>query len=465
MGRKLGFLLLLLTFGATVETAWSVKHNARWDIGAEGCRVIGGKFYGPAFAFDDETTQALATPGPVAVENAFGSVTVGAGANGQVRVQLKKRVFRATRELAEEFARKIKVVVEERDGGLRVTTNREELARTNPDVGFETELTLELPPGTRLAVKNEHGRVEVKDVAEAEVDSAFDSLKVERVAGRADLKQRHGDLEISEVGGPLTVVARHGDVTVRGVAGPSRLDVEHGDVKVEGSAGLGVKLAHGNLDVKTVAGDLEIEAEHCEVNASNVTGSARVATSFDSLTVEGVGGEATLRSEHGHVTARDVKGAVTVDASFDGVTLEAIGGPAQVKVVHGGLEASGLASGLKVQSEGDEVQLRRIRGSVEVRAQRGAVSLVPDGPLTEAVSIETTHGAIRLEVPAGSRFELDASARHGDLEVDLPGASEVKRDHATSTLKATVGGGGNRVLLRAEGGDVTVTRRSDAASN
>ena len=118
-----------------------------------------------------------------------------------------------------------------------------------------------------------------------------------------------------------------------------------------------------------------------------------------------------------------------------------------------------------MQSEGDEVQLRRIRGSVEVRAQRGEVSLVPDGPLTEAVSIETTHGAIRLEVPAGSRFELDASARHGDLEVDLPGASEVKRDHATSTLKATVGGGGNRVLLRAEGGDVTVTRRSDAASN
>ncbi|HVQ32192.1 MAG TPA: DUF4097 family beta strand repeat-containing protein, partial [Vicinamibacteria bacterium] len=401
MGRKLGFLLLLLLFGATVETAWSVKHHANWDIGAEGCRVIGGKFYGPSFDFDDETTEALASSGPVAVENAFGSVTVGAGAPGKVRGQVKKRVFRATREQAEEFGRKIKVVVEQKDSGLRVTTNREEVTRENPDVGFETELSLELPPGTRLTLKNEHGRVEVRDVAEATIDNGFDSLKVERVAGAADLKQRHGDLEVSEVGGRLSVVSRHGDVTVRGIAGEGDLDVEHGNVTVEGSAGLGVKMAHGTLEVKTVGGDLKVEAEHSEVTARNVTGSARIATSFDGLTVEGIGGDAILHGEHGRVTARDVKGAVTVDASFDGVTLETIGGPVEVKVAHGGLEADGLASGLKVVSEGDEVKLRRVRGPVEVRTQRGEVSLVPEGPLTESVSIETTHGAVRLEVPAG----------------------------------------------------------------
>ncbi len=465
MGRKLGFLLLLLTFGATVETAWSVKHHASWDIGAEGCRIIGGKFYGPSFGFDEEAKEPLADASRVSVENAFGSVTVGAGASGQVRVQLKKRVYRPTREEAEEFARRIKVVLKETDGALRVTTNRDEVSRESPDVGFETELILELPPTTRLSLKNEHGATEVRDVAEATIDTAFDSLRVARVAGALDLKQRHGDLEVSEVGGPLSVSSRHGDVTVRGVAGKSRLDVEHGDLRVAGSAGLGVKLAHGSIDVKTVAGDLDVEAEHSEVNARNVTGAARVATSFDSVTVSGVGGDATLRTEHGHVTARDVKGALTVDARFDGVTLERIGGPVQVKVAHGGLEAEGLSSGVKVESEGDEVELRRIRGPVAVKAQRGEVSLVPDGPITDPVSIETTHGAIRLEVPAGSRFDLDASVHHGDLAVDLPGTPEVARGEGTSTLRTTVGGGGNRVFLRAEGGDVTVTRRSDSASN
>src|SRR4029077_804381 len=124
--------------------------------------------------------------------------------------------------------------------------------RENPDVGFETELQVELPPGTRLSLKNEHGAVEVRDVAEATIENAFDSLKVERVAGAATLKQRHGDLEVSEVGGRLSVVARHGDVTVRGVAGEGQLDVEHGKVRVEGSAALTVKQAHGPLEVKTV---------------------------------------------------------------------------------------------------------------------------------------------------------------------------------------------------------------------
>jgi hypothetical protein len=357
------------------------------------------------------------------------------------------------------------LVLEEKDGRLQVTTNREEVARENPEVGFETELTLELPPGTRLALKNEHGPVQVRDVAEATIDTGFDSLKVERVAGALDLKQRHGDVEVSEAGGALSLVSRHGDVVVRGVAGKSTLDVEHGDVRVEGSAGLRVKLAHGTLDVKAVGGDLEVEAEHAEVTALDVTGAANVTTSFDGVTVNGVGGDATLRSEHGHVTARDVKGAVTVDARFDGVTLERIGGPVQVKVAHGGLEATGLSNGLKVESEGDEVELRRIQGPVEVRAQRAEVTLVPDGPITDTVSIETTHGAIRLEVPAGSRFDLDASAHHGELVVDLPGTPEVTHSQGTNTLRTTVGGGGNRVLLRTESGEVTVTRRSDSASN
>ena len=93
MGRKLGFLVLLLAFGATVETAWSIKHHANFGIGPEGCRVMGGQFYGPSFSFDEEANQPLkdTTPvsGDVSVENAFGAVTVGTGVPGQVRVQLK----------------------------------------------------------------------------------------------------------------------------------------------------------------------------------------------------------------------------------------------------------------------------------------------------------------------------------------------------------------------------------------
>jgi DUF4097 and DUF4098 domain-containing protein YvlB len=462
MGRKLAFLFLLLSFGAAVETTWSVKHNL--GIGPEGCRVIGGQFYGTYFTFDEETTRALAEGAPVTVENAFGAVKVGAGAPGEVRVRLSKRVYRPTREEAEAFARRIELVFEETGGGLRLTTNRDALSRQEPHVGFETSLEVSLPPQTRVVLKNEHGPVEVKDVAAAKVDSSFDTLVLERVAGPAEVNHRHGDVEVVEVGGTLDLVARHGNVAVRGVAGATSIDAQHGDVTIEGSAAARVKLAHGDLEAKTVGGDLDVEAEHAKVRALNVTGAVRIATSFEELEVQGVGGDATLRVEHGHATAREVKGGVTVEARFDGVKLETIGGPAEVKVEHGGLEARDLAKGLKVVSEGDDVRLTAVRGPVEVRTQRGEVRLAPDAPITEPVTIETTHGAIRLEVPPGSRFELDASARHADLVVDLPGAPEVSRG-TPNTLRATFGGGGSRVSLRSENGEITVTGGATTASN
>jgi hypothetical protein len=467
MGRKIGFLLLLLGFGASVETTWAIKHNAgHIGIGPEGCRVVGGKFYGPFFTFDDEKAQAVPSGTPIAIVNSFGSVKVGTGASDEVRVKISKRVYQATREEAEAFARRIQITLEEADGGLRISTNREALSREDPQVGFETALEITLPEKTRVAVENAHGPVEVRDVAETRIDSSFDSLLLERVAGRAEVKLRHGDAELLEIGGALTLEARHGNVTVRGVAGASELDTQHGDVRVEGGASLRVKHSHGALTVRNVGGDLDVVAEHSEVDAQNVTGAARIATSFDELRVAEVTGDATLKAEHGKITAREVKGALTATTEFEGVELENVGGPVEVRVEHGGVSVHGLAQGLKVVSAGDEVELVDVLGPIEVRVERGEVSLRPGRPITSPVSIETTHGAIRLDVPEGRHIDLDASARHGDLEVSLPGAPEVKEEgRGARSLVASFGGGGNPVRLRSEGGLISVVGGRTSASN
>lgn len=462
MGRKLAFLLLLLAFGGSVETAWSVRNNV--GIGPEGCRVFGGRFYGPSFTFDAEASRPLAEGTPVAIANEFGAVRVAAGAAGQLRVRLQKRVYRATREQAEEFARSVEIVLVEEAGRLRVSTNRDRLQREARHVGFETDLEVELPPGTRLDLGNSHGDVDVRDVAEAAIESSFGGLVAERVTGALHVKHRHGDVSVAEIGGDLVLEARHGDVSVRGVAGAAQLDGEHGDLQIDGAGSLRVKLAHGDLEAKTVGGDLVVEAVHAGVAAENVTGSARVTTSFDDIDVSGVAGDAELRSEHGQVTAREVKGAVTVEARFNGVTLEQIGGPVEVRVEHGGVTATGLGRGVKVTAEGDAVRLDRVRGPVEVRAQRGEVRVSPGEPITEPLTIQATHGAIHLDVPEGSRFDLDAGARHGDLNVDLPDAPEARHEGGTNVLTTKVGGGGARVHLRTEGGELTVVGGAGRAS-
>ena len=99
--RKIGLLLLILGAGAAFETAWAVRNHV--DIGPQGCRVLGGRFYGPSFSFED-TVRADAPAGArVEVTNAFGRVQVTTGEPGEVKLTLRKVVYRPTEEQAREY--------------------------------------------------------------------------------------------------------------------------------------------------------------------------------------------------------------------------------------------------------------------------------------------------------------------------------------------------------------------------
>jgi DUF4097 and DUF4098 domain-containing protein YvlB len=458
--RKIAFLFLLLAAGAGIEIAFNVRNHL--DIGPSGCRVLGGRFYGPSYRFEDQTVRTVSAGTRVEVQNAFGFVHVRAGQPGQVTVALAKVVYQPTEERAREFAQQVKVTAEESATTLRIVTNREDVRRGAYDVGFETHLTVEVPPDTAVGVQNEHGEVVIEDVARADADSGFDSLRVERVAGDAVLKSRHGDVVVSAVRGSLKLHSRHGSVEVKDVGGRAEVDSEHGDVTVADTGALTVQVGQGQLRVDRVRGDLEVRGKHAQVTADDVSGDARVATSFSGVTVSKVKGGARLAAEHGEVVARDVAGALTAEASFDRVKLERIGGPVEIEVEHGGVEASALGAGVRAKVSGDSVAISDFEGPADVRVERGSVELSSAKPVTDAFFVSTTHGGIRLDVPTQSRFDLEAEVERGQIEVDLPGL--VATETTKRSFKGTMGAGGARVHLRAEGGDVTVGSRAATVS-
>src|SRR5207247_5095943 len=141
--RKIGLLFLILGLGAGLETAWSVRNHV--DLGPEGCRVLGGRFYGPSWAFEDELRQAVPAGARVEVQNAFGSVRVTTGAPGEVKVGLRKLVFLPTRERAREFAGRVSARASVDREVVRVSTNRDEVGREDR-VGLETHLDPRVPP-------------------------------------------------------------------------------------------------------------------------------------------------------------------------------------------------------------------------------------------------------------------------------------------------------------------------------
>jgi putative adhesin len=460
---KIGLLLLILAFGSTVETAWRVRNHL--GPGGWGWFMNGGRFSGPSFSFTAEERVAVApTTTEVELENAFGSATVTQGAPGEVRISLRKVVFLSTEDKARAYADRILVQSRPEGAALRLSTNRLELEQATGNdgaVGFETHFEISVPPGTAVHITNEHGPVRVADVARATISASHDSVTVERVGGPVEIDARHGDVRASSIKGDVKITSAHGDVTVADVTGRASLDVQHGEVTAARVGGLVVNGAHGDITAETVQGDLEIHSQHAAVRGTGITGRASVETSFQGITLEKVGGDAAVHTEHGDVNLTDITGAVEAKASFNDVSLTRIGGLATVTVSHGAVRAAGLEKGAHVRATGDEVVLEGFHGPIDVEAERGAVRLVPAGAIEAPVKVTATHGGIELEVPAGSRFDLDASAAPGEITSDVSGITMTQT--GMGKLTGVVGGGGNAVVLVAQHGDVRLRSAATVA--
>ena len=138
--------------------------------------------------------------------------------------------------------------------------------------------------------------------------------------------------------------------------------------------------------------------------------------------------------------------------------LDRVDGPVQATADHGGVEASGLAKGAKVRTSGGDVTIDGFAGPVEVDVERGSTRLSPRAPVAADVTAQAKGGEVHLEVPEGSRFDLDAESRRGELSVQVPGLTTSETGGEPGRAHHVAGkldGGGASVHLRADG-DVTL---------
>jgi DUF4097 and DUF4098 domain-containing protein YvlB len=461
--QKIFFLLLILLAGAATETTWRLRNHLGFV--PLGWRVFRGQFYGPSFSFEDKTAVAVPAGAVVSVENAFGAVRVTRGEPGQVRVAIKKVVFVPTEAAARALAGRVEIRAHSDGDRVEIGTNRADLERSGAlaDAGLETHLDVVVPPSTSVEVRNEHGLIDVADVARAAVDGAFEPVRVERVSGDVSVKGHHADITVASVGGALTLSARHGDAGITDVTGLSTVDVEHGAVRIDKVGGLSLALKHGDLEAKAVRGDLEFKGEHSAVHVSDVSGRAGVRTTFDDVHLEKVTGDAYVKTEHGAVETNDVGGALRVEATYAAVAFSKVGGHADVSVEHGGVRGSDLRAGAAVRVSGDQVDLTDFRGPVRVDVKNGGAHLVPGTDLSAPLSVTTEHGTITLDLTRGSRFDLRAAAHPGNVAVSFGGfeASE----SGESKIVGHSGSGGSAVTLEAQHGDVRVGSDEKRASN
>lgn len=278
-----------------------------------------------------------------------------------------------------------------------------------------------------------------------------------RIGGRG---LQDGDLIIEQTSSGVDIMShyrhrRHHDTNVELHI---KVPVEY-DISMRAATDTRIKNVRGNVDVSIGNGDLELEGVHgkCELHAAN-----------GELYVEKCTLDGEINSANGQVTLKDseIKGEI---ASVNGhVRVSRAAETLEVSSTNGAVEI-GTAGSVHAKTVNGRVSVGELAGWIEAETVNGSVELRmvggPDG--NRSIDIETLNGHVELEIPENFSMDFDVAVenrdrgRHyeiiSDFDLDLDSDDGFRRYYIIRG-KGSIGGGHNRVRIRATNGDVVLKR-------
>ncbi|HEY3314680.1 MAG TPA: DUF4097 family beta strand repeat-containing protein, partial [Bacillota bacterium] len=247
----------------------------------------------------------------VTIKNPVGKVRVKAGAAAdQITVDATVTGNGTTQEEANRNAEATKVTT-------TVTGTLAEVTVTLPEdfagLGINkfnlasVDLTVGLPEGLDVAVKNQFGEVEVATGRAVDIDNEFGKVTVHGFAGDAVVDNQFGEVTVEEGAGSVTVVNANGAVNISDVKG---------DVSARSSFGaVEVNDVGGKVEARTSNGSVHIRRPGKDVTARTSFGAIEIVDSRAEVTAETSNGAINLSTSYPVVGAYDLRtrfGAVNV---------------------------------------------------------------------------------------------------------------------------------------------------------
>jgi DUF4097 and DUF4098 domain-containing protein YvlB/uncharacterized membrane protein HdeD (DUF308 family) len=352
---------------------------------------------GEAYAFtDDPVISSAIKPGmTVQVNNSYGSVKI-TGGGSTLRATLVKGVRGWSQDDARKISDRIRLLVNQTDDGLTITTNRDQVAEQ-----FTTDIQVEVPSFIGVSVTDSYGSVTVNGIEGGlTARASYGQAELTGIKGNVDLALSYCEVTASNIEGNLTVTgakrarisnvigavdltagtANNGAVELRDISGPVQVSAPFCRIFAQGldhSALL--KTEHASVDVSKAA-DVVIDAPHSDVRAKGINGDLRVSSSNSNLQVSSISGELEVQGDRCSVNAEDVKGGVMIETT------------------HGDVVVKDFYEGVRVETSYRDVTL--------------TTAVEPAGD----IEVQNNHGQIKVVLPQSSRFNLDAESANGQIQ-------------------------------------------------
>jgi hypothetical protein len=163
-----------------------------------------------------------------------------------------------------------------------------------------------------------------------------------------------------------------------------------------------------------------------------------------SIALAAVKGPVRLHAGNGQVSVEDIERDVRVESENNKVTVGHVGGALTVASENGALRIERVAGPTQVRSQNGRISLRDLHAGLLAESENGRIEY--EGEIRSDFDLKTENGAILLNVPASSRFELDAESRQGSVECDLSVREErPASDTPAPKVRLRSGNGGIRI--------------------
>jgi DUF4097 and DUF4098 domain-containing protein YvlB len=176
-------------------------------------------------------------------------------------------------------------------------------------------------------------------------------------------------------------------------------------------------------------------------------------TGSGSQEISGVSGPVAAGTGSGNLKLTDIGGAVSARSGSGSIIAEGIAGSFEAHSGSGKIRLTQTAPGDVVVTTGSgSSELHGVVGALRVKAGSGRI--VVDGQQTGAWNLDTGSGSVRVSLPEGAAFELDAESGSGGINIEHP--LTVQGRISKRHLRGTVRGGGELLAIDTGSGSIRI---------
>jgi DUF4097 and DUF4098 domain-containing protein YvlB len=135
------------------------------------------------------------------------------------------------------------------------------------------------------------------------------------------------------------------------------------------------------------------------------------------------------------------------------------------KTSSGEVSIDGMTAGVTARTINGDIKAVNVGGKINLGTTNGDLSFAAaDRAELDGISLSTTNGEIRAELPANAEGAFDLSTVNGDVSSDFPLAA-LGKSRVGHHLQGQIGSAAQAVKMRSTNGSVTVVRRGGGATH